>query len=124
MEWIIENAPVLVGLLALAIVAFALVYKFWGLPTKDQIAKIKEWLLWAVTEAEINLGSGTGQLKLRYVYDLFIARFPLVARLVSFETFAKWVDEALDAMKEILKTNPAAASLVAGTGEPNTAEVA
>ena len=28
---------------------------------------VKEWLLWAVTQAEQYLGSGTGALKLRYV---------------------------------------------------------
>ncbi|MFR6482019.1 MAG: hypothetical protein ACLUPD_10785 [Anaerotignum faecicola] len=46
----------------------------------EQREKVKEWLLLAVTEAEKELGSGTGQLKLRYVYDLFLRRFPAVAK--------------------------------------------
>ena len=37
---------------------------------------VKEWLLWAVTQAEQYLGSGTGALKLRYVYDLAVEAFP------------------------------------------------
>lgn len=112
MEWIIDNWFILLGLVAVLIIVGWLVYKFFGLPTKEQIAKIKEWLLWAVTEAELELGSGTGQLKLRYVYDLFVARFPLVARIVSFEMFAKWVDEALEEMKKLLAENEAVRALV------------
>jgi len=117
MEYIIENWFVLVGLISLASIALVAVKHFWGLPTKAQIAKVKEWLLYAVTVAEQDLGAGTGQLKLRLVYDMFVARFPLVAKAVSFETFAKWVDEALDEMKKMLATNPAVAALVEATIE-------
>jgi hypothetical protein len=44
-------------------------------------------------------------LKLRRVYDLFVARFPYVAKVISFETFAAWVDEALDEMQDMLSGN-------------------
>ena len=88
MEWIIDNWFVLVSLIVLLIIVVVLMVKFLGLPTKTQVAKIKEWMLWAVTMAEMELGSGTGILKLRMVYDMFVARFPLVAKVVSFETFA------------------------------------
>ena len=57
------------------------------MPTNEQLKKVKEWLLWAVAEAEKELGSGTGQLKLRYVYDMFIVKFPSLAKIISFETF-------------------------------------
>ena len=60
-----------------------------------------------VTEAEKELGSGTGQLKLRYVYDLFLQRFPAVAKRISFETFSYWVDRALIDMREMLSKNKA-----------------
>ena len=75
------------------------------MPRSAQIAKFQEWLLWAVAEAEKALGSGTGQLKLRYVYDMFIARFPALARVVSFEAFSLLVDKALDRFNELLSTN-------------------
>ena len=78
---------------------------FFYLPRKEQIKKVKEWLLYAVTIAEKELGAGTGALKLRYVYDLFISKFPYIAPYVSFETFSKWVDEVLEQMKHLLKTN-------------------
>lgn len=75
------------------------------LPTKKQTEKIKKWLLYAVTKAEAELGSGTGELKLRHVYDLFLTRFPMLSKFLSFELFSKWVDEALESMKEMLNRN-------------------
>ena len=48
---------------------------------------VKEWLLWAVTQAEQYLGSGTGALKLRYVYDLAVEAFPPIEYLVPFSVF-------------------------------------
>ena len=58
------------------------------------------------------MGGGTGAVKLRYVYDLFIARFPAVARVVSFETFSTWVDEALDIMEDMIAENKSLAKYV------------
>ena len=72
-----------------------------------QPKKVKEWLLYAVTLAEKDLGGGTGKIKLRKVYDMFVEKYPVVSFLVSFETFSKWVDVALDKMNEMLKENQA-----------------
>ena len=105
MNFIIENWYIIIGILAVLIVGGLFVYKFLGLPTKEQIGKIKEWLLYAVIEAEKELGSGTGEIKLRSVYSVFIVRFPLVAKLISFETFSLWVDEALHVMRNMLDEN-------------------
>lgn len=69
-------------------------------------ANVKEWLLWAVTEAENYLGSGTGKLKLRYVYDQCVERFPAVKYLLPFSVFSKWVDEALVLMRDEIEKNP------------------
>jgi len=113
MNWIIENWFILLGLISLGSVALIAVKHYWGLPTNTQIAQIKAWLLWAVVEAEKELGGGTGKLKLRFVYDLFIAKFPLVAKVISFELFSAWVDEALVEMKELLATNEKVAQFVA-----------
>jgi hypothetical protein len=105
LNWLAENWYVVLGIIALLIgIGYTLV-KFFGLPTKEQIKKIKELLLYWVTEAEIELGAGTGVLKLRYVYDIFTSKFPIVAKLITFETFSFWVDEALEQMRELLKEN-------------------
>ena len=47
-------------------------YKFFKMSKEKRIAIILEWLLLAVVKAEKELGDGTGQLKLRFVYDMFI----------------------------------------------------
>lgn len=57
--------------------------------------KAREWLKWAVVYTEKMLGEKTGQLKLRYCYDMFIQRFPVFSKIISFENFSKMVDEAL-----------------------------
>lgn len=115
MKFLSENwYIILAGVCALAVLIY-LIVKFFKLPRATQIAKVKEWLLYAVTEAEKELGSGTGQLKLRYVYDKFVAQFPYLVQFVSFEMFSKLVDEVLVKFKEMFKTNEAVKQYVHGT---------
>lgn len=112
MNWLIENWYVVLGLIAvIAIIIFACV-KFFNMPTSKQIEALKEWLKFAVTRAKQEFGENTGQLKLRYVYDLAISKFPWVAKIISFEEFALYVDEALIWLKEQLKSNEAMQNLV------------
>ena len=56
--------------------------------------------------AEKELGSGTGAIKLRFVYDMFVTKFPLMVALIPFSTFSEFVDEALDKLKDLLATSP------------------
>jgi len=69
--------------------------------------KAKEWLKYAVCIAEEELGSGTGQLKLHMVYDMFVEKFPALASVLPFNIFSKWVDLALEWMREQLEKNEA-----------------
>ena len=94
MEWINNNWSLLVVIL-LAIVYFVLVSK----------KGVKEWLLFAVIEAEKFYKSGTGVLKLRAVYNDFCERFPVFATFVSFALFSKMVDDALDEMRKLIEFN-------------------
>lgn len=110
----IENWYLVVALMAATCVIGVGIGRFLKLPNSVQIEKVKEWLLWAVTKAEAELGGGTGQLKLRQVYDVFVQRFPAVAMAVSFDTFSLWVDEALEDMRDMLKQNQAVKNLVGG----------
>ena len=82
------------GILAVFLIAFTM----W-------MMGFKNWLVWAVAEAEAVLGSKTGQLKLRYVYDLAVARFPIAAKLIPFTVFSKMVDTALDIMRDMIENN-------------------
>ncbi len=105
MNWFIENWSIIVGTVAAAAALAAVVIGFFNLPVAMQKTKIKEWLLYAVTEAERIFGSGTGKLKLEATFEWFVEKFPWVSKIVSFETFSGWVDEALDKMRELLDTN-------------------
>lgn len=105
-------------LLIIAVAVFAVagyaVYIFVKMPSNSQITKVKEWLLWAVTEAERELGSGTGQLKLRYVYDMFIVKFPSIAKVISFEAFSLMVDEVLEKFRDLLDKNQSLKNYITG----------
>ena len=81
------------------------IYLFIRLGKKRQIEIIKEWLLLAVVKAEKELGDGTGQIKLRFVYDLFIDKFRFASMFISFNQFSVLVDSALVIMKEMISNN-------------------
>lgn len=112
MEFIVNNWAVIIAAIASAAAIILYVVKFAGMPTEQQIAKVKEWLLYAVTMAEKELGGGTGKLKLRYVYDLFLTKFNWLAKVITFEQFSRLVDEALEEMKRILENNTAVQQIV------------
>lgn len=114
MNFIANNWPVIIALAAL--LGAGVSYIVHMLRNKE-ITKVQEWLLWAVTNAEKELGSGTGRLKLRSVYDLFVTRFPWVARFLSFEQFSDLVDDALEDMRKMLENNEAVQSFVSGPTE-------
>lgn len=114
MKWLIENWSLLVVLFAVVVLLSIYVKKFVEMPSEEQIGKVKEWLLYAVVMAEKELGGGTGQIKLRYVYDLFVSKFPEISKLIPFATFALWVDDALEQMKHLLETNKDIACYVEG----------
>lgn len=117
MNFIMANWWLIIVVIALiAIVCYA-IHVFMKMPTNAQLASVKEWLLYAVAQAEKELGSGTGQLKLRYVYDMFILRFSSIAKVISFEAFSKLVDEALYIFRNMLKDNQAVINYVGAAPE-------
>lgn len=66
-----------------------------------------------VTEAEKDLGAGTGSLKLAQVIAAIYPKLPAVIKaFVTDETLAKWVDDALDIAKEAWKKNSAIAAYI------------
>ena len=94
-------------ILVLVIVAIVciLIAGFLKLGKERQLKVITEWLLLAVIKAEKELGGGTGQVKLRFVYDLFIDKFKFASMFISFNQFSALVDSALVIMKEMISNN-------------------
>ena len=114
MNWMIENYAMIIGAICIGACAGIAIYKFYLLPTNDQLNKVREWLLIAVSQAEKELGGGTGQLKLRMVYGMFIDKFPWLVRVIAFDKFSQLVDEALEQMKEMLQNNKAVKEYIEG----------
>lgn len=121
--FIINNwLTIILSIAALAVFVVKVV-QFVRSPSDKQIENLKEWLKLAVTEAEAALGSGTGQLKLREVYDMAVEKFPWVGEFITFETFSTWVDEALEWMNNQLESNEKVkAYVVDGTITPTKTE--
>ena len=111
-ELIIKNMGLIIGIIILIALVGLTIKEFIELGKEKQLEKVKEWLLYACIMAEKKLGGGTGQVKLRYVYDLFVEKFSFLKLLVTFEQFSGMVDEALVKMREMLEKNPNVAMFV------------
>jgi hypothetical protein len=72
----------------------------------------KNWLVWAVSEAENMFGSNTGKLKLRYAYELAVNRYPILAKIIPFSVFSGMIDGALDVMRKMIEDNEEIANVI------------
>lgn len=98
------NSIVLIVVILVVVLAVSyFVFTFIRKSREEKITAVKEWLLFCVTKMENIYGSGTGQIKLRAAWDFALQRFPFLAMLVTFDEFSKWIDEALEKMKDMLK---------------------
>lgn len=124
-KFVTENWYLILSFIVLALVIFIIVRDFLKLPNDTKLKNIQEWLLYAVTEAERELGSGTGQIKLRMVYDMFLTNFVDLSQWISFETFSSMVDSSLETFRNLLDTNAKIREYVYGleTIEENTVEL-
>lgn len=94
MKWIIDNWSLLV--VVIAVICYFIITGKQG---------IIQALIYMTGKAEKELGSKTGQLKLRLVYNMFVARYPVLSKIIPFKVFSKWVDEALDTLKGLMESN-------------------
>lgn len=95
MSWLVDNWYYIVFFIGVILICI------YGCMT----GKVKEWLKYAVVEAEKYLGTGTGQLKLRAVYDMFVEAYPVFSKILPFSIFSKMVDDALEWMRIQLESN-------------------
>ena len=85
MKFIVENWFVIVAIAAVGGSIGYAIYSFVKMPSDKQLNKVREWLLYAVTKAEKELGAG----------------------------FSMMVDEALEQMRTMLDSNEAVQKLIA-----------
>ena len=110
MNFLTEHAATIVILFVLLC---AITYVSYLMYTQ-QTHKLQKWLLLAVSIAEQELKSGTGKLKLEFVYDMFKARFSWLHLVMPRSTFERLVDIALDEMRHLLETNYDVATVIKG----------
>ena len=102
---VIDNWFLIVILLAVIFVLLSAIYNFVKKPSDKQIEQLKHWVFVAVIEAEKNLGTKMGEVKLNAVYNCFVMTFPALAKLISFDTFKEYVEEALDKVADLASSN-------------------
>ena len=85
------------------------VARFLRLSTIQKYAAVQGWMLQAILRAEGEFGARTGKLKLSSVYAEFCKQMPWLAKVIPFEKFSGWVDDALVEMKNLLEKNSAIA---------------
>ena len=105
-----ENFIIIGAVVLIAIIAIVLV-------CVGKVKTVKQWLKYAVAEAEQYFGSKTGKLKLQYVYNCFAERFKVISSFVTFGVFSKWVDTALETLNGWLETNDNIAAIIENTEE-------
>lgn len=111
------NYGFIIVLLLICISALGIrLFYFAYLPSEEKIENLMNVLYWLVSEAEKDLGSGTGALKLRKVYAACVKELPWVAKLMSFNKFADYVDDALKWMRTEIEKNPKFKAYIEGSG--------
>ncbi len=94
MKWIIDNWSLLVTIV-MVVIYFVLSGK----------KSVLNWLLYAVSMAESDFGSGTGKLKLAQVYYFFVDKYPILSKILPFTVFCALVDQALKEMRKMMENN-------------------
>lgn len=112
MAWIFDHWKIIVAAIVFVCGGIVALLRFFSLEKEERYKQIRGWLLQAVLIAEKQFGSKTGRLKLSTVYSEFCKQIPWLARVVSYENFSGYVDDALLEMKELLESNSSINSFV------------
>lgn len=86
---------------------------------KGEEHSLKNWLLYACSLAEKELGGKTGQLKLKYVWNLACAQFKFLTTFLSFDKFSEMVDNCLVDLRHLIETNNKIAKYIGSENNNN-----
>lgn len=107
----------IVIIVAILVISGVFIFNFLQKPSEQKLQNIKEWAIYACALAQAHLGSGTGQLKMRETYDMFISRFPDLVKIVPFEMYKNIAESALLEFKKMLENNPKVKELILEEGD-------
>lgn len=94
-KFIIENWYFIIAAFAIIGAVYLGLRWFLSLPNTEKKRRIISWMIYAVKLAEDRFGSGTGVIKLGMVYDMFVKKYSFISKVITYEQFKSWVDEAL-----------------------------
>ena len=108
LEFLKSNIANIVVVL-LAVMAMIIAVRF------GYINKVKQVLLYLVTEAERIYGGKTGEIKFAWVAEKIYAMLPAIVKMfISTETIEMLINKAVEDMKEYLSSNNNAAKYIQG----------
>lgn len=107
----------IVIIVAILVISGVFIFNFLQKPSEQKLQNIKEWAIYACALAQAHLGSGTGQLKMRETYDMFISRFPDLVKIIPFEMYKNIAESALLEFKKMLENNPKVKELILEEGD-------
>ncbi len=115
-NFVLENWDyILLIVAAVAAVIFAIF--------KGNKSVVMKMLYALVTEAEKNMGGGTGSLKLASVIEAIYPKLPAVIKMfITDAMLEKWVEDALKIAKEAWEKNSNIAQYIAPASEPKQSE--
>lgn len=116
-NFIMEYWPIIIVAIAIICCAICAITNIFRTPSSALIENIRQWAIYACALAEKELGSGTGQLKLRATYDMFLKRFPNLFNIISFQMYQNIAESALAEFKKMLETNPSVKDIIIQEGE-------
>lgn len=117
MKWLIENWSLIVAAGAAIAIAVIRVRNYLRMSKAEQEAAIErhkqallqavtEWALKGVTDAEKDLGAGTGKLKVRAAYEKAVEIFgPELVDILTLEQFDALIQKPLDELRKMLESN-------------------
>ena len=108
LEFLKSNIANIVVVL-LAVMAMIIAVRF------GYINKVKQVLLYLVTEAERIYGGKTGEIKFAWVAEKIYSMLPTIVKMfISTETIEMLINKAVEDMKEYLSSNNNAAKYIQG----------
>lgn len=90
---------IMIGAILVGWIIATIIDKTVGKETKVKL--VEGWLKYMVILAERKFGSGTGKLKLTYVYNKFVEKWPEIATWMNEAQFNELVQKAIEKMEEL-----------------------
>jgi len=101
-NWLITYWPTILVIIVLAVWIVYKIKNFYKLPNSERVKRIKEWLLYWVTEAIKKYDVGEMDLAIAEIYGLFCDKFPIIKTLIPLDVVHQWIEQAFEKFQGIL----------------------